>query len=1124
MENISSLTPDQQALLALRLRRRAAERRGGDPSTPMLRAVTRTAEMPVSFAQQRLWFLEQFNPGSSAYNIPFAIRLAGRFNALALEQSLNEILRRHEILRTTFTSTDGQPAQIISPSKTLSMPLIDLSGLDSAKREATLNQLSTAEARRTFDLRQGPLLRATLLRLGELEHVVLLSMHHIVSDGWSIGILIKEIAALYQYYSGGKSPQLSELPIQYADFAHWQRQWMQGDKLAAELSYWKKRLANAPPLLNLPNDRTRPPVQSFRGASQSLTLSQSLSDAIKALTHDEGVTTFMLLLGAFQTLLHRYTGQIDISVGTVVAGRNHKRIENLIGFFLNSIVLRTDLSGNPTFRELLGRVRATTLEGYDHQNVPFEKLVDELQPERNLSYNPLFQVMLIVQNTPAQGLSLPGLKMTPIATEFGTSKLDLTLTMEETEAGLIGSLEYSTDLFNAQTITRMLGHFQTLLASIVSDPDQHLRDLKLLDEAEQEQILFKWNETQREFSQSGCLHTLFEEQAARTPEAVAVVFGSESLSYRELNQRANRLAHHLRALGVGPESVVALLLERSFEMVISLLAVLKAGGAYLPLDPTYPSPRLSFMLADAQPAVLIRQAGLNPLVQVPEGMAVVVVDEGLQTVAETSIANPQVELNADNLAYVIYTSGSTGQPKGVMIPHRGLSNYLNWASRAYGVTAGGGVPLHSSLSFDLSITALCNPLITGGWVHLLPEEKGVEPLSSVLLGGKPDYSLVKITPAHLAALRQTVSENGEEVAVGTRCFVIGGEALSWEEVRYWRAQGAKRQLVNEYGPTETVVGCCVYEVGEAAAGAEDESGGVPIGRPIANMEMYVLDERMSSVPVGVSGELYIGGVGLARGYRGRAELTAERFVPHPYSQEAGARLYRTGDIGKYLPDGKLEYEGRRDEQVKVRGYRIELGEIEAALREHEAVRDAVVVVQEDEKGHKRLVGYLIGREGQEVAGSELRQHLGERLPEYMVPGHHVWLKQWPLTSNGKVDRRALALLKNTEDKREQDYVAAHTPVEEKLVGIWEEVLGVEKVGIHDNFFELGGDSIVSLQVIAKAGKAGLLLMPEHIFQYPTVAGLASAAIVGAMTPPVILNVELEYEGLDRLLEKVEFEV
>ena len=567
LEDISGLTPEQQALLTLRLRKKAGARKGPDGRTPPLRPVARAPRMPVSFAQQRLWFIEQFNPGSSAYNIPFAIRLEGSFDARALESSLNEIIRRHEILRTTFMFVDGQPVQVISPSQTLTMPVVDLSGLRTAEREAELWRLSTAEARRTFNLTQGPLFRVTLLRLSEEECVVLLSMHHIVSDGWSIGILIQEIAELYQAYSKGRPASLPALPIQYADFAHWQRHWMQGEVLAAELSYWKKQLEGAPPILELPTDRPRPAVQSFRGAQQSFTLSKRLSDSLKALTNAEGVTMFMTLLAAFQTLLFRYTGQSDISVGTVVAGRNHLGLENLIGFFLNSLVLRSDLSGNPTFRELLKRVRATTLESYAHQNVPFEKLVDELQTERNLSYNALFQVMLIVQNTPVQGLQLPGLKLTPVATEFGTSKLDLTLTLEETQAGLVGSLEYSTDLFDSETIAHLLRHFETLLESIVVNPDRRLLDLSLLDETEQSRILKTWNETRAEYEPEP-LHHLFETQAASTPDAIALVFENESLTYRELDERANQLAHHLRSLGVGAETVVALLMERSVEMVV----------------------------------------------------------------------------------------------------------------------------------------------------------------------------------------------------------------------------------------------------------------------------------------------------------------------------------------------------------------------------------------------------------------------------------------------------------------------------------------------------------------------------------------------------------------------------
>jgi amino acid adenylation domain-containing protein len=1116
-----------------------AQRTTAGVQAPPIRKTSRDAVLPLSFAQQRLWFLDQLEPNSAFYNIPEVVRLNGQLDLAALEQSLNEIVRRHEILRTTFVTEDGQPRQVIAPELRLPLPLVDLRHLPLAQRESELRRLATEEISRPFDLARRPLLRAAILRMDDDEHVVVLNIHHIISDDWSTGVLIGEVVALYVAFSKGQPSPLPELPIQYADFAAWQRGWLQGEALEAQLDYWKQQLGGAPPLLELPVDRPRPPVQSYAGAYQIFSLAPELSAAIRAFNQREGVTLFMTLLAAFQALLARYSRQDDISVGTPIANRTRAELEGLIGFFVNTLVLRTDLSGEPSFRELARRAREVCLGAYAHQDLPFEMLVDALQPRRNLSHSPLFQVMIALQNTPVGTQELPGLQISPVEAHSGTAKFDMTLFIGEEGDRITGALEYNTDLFDAATIERMLSHFQALLEQAIADPEQPIASAQLLGEHERRQLLLEWNATDAAYPRDTCVHTLFEEQVVRTPAADAVVYGGRRLTYAELNARSNQLAHHLRELGIGPDQLVGVCVERSPELVIGLLGVLKAGAAYLPLDPSYPPERLSFMLEDAQVAALLVATGADsdPAIldlrsAIRDSAAIVDLAGDWDTIARYSTANPGNRATPDNLAYVIYTSGSTGRPKGAMIVHRGLTNYLTWAVEAYSVAAGAGAPLHSSIAFDLTVTSVFAPLLAGRLVHLLPEQPGIEPLADALLEAET-FSLVKITPAHLELLSHQLAP--QEAAGRTRAFIIGGENLLAESLRFWLDYAPDTLLVNEYGPTETVVGCCVY----TAPLDGPRGGSIPIGRPIANTQLYVLDPSLQPVPIGVPGELYIGGDGLARGYLDRPELTAERFVPNPFARiddrppttdnrteldggqwsVVGGRLYKTGDLARYRADGNLEFLGRLDQQVKLRGFRIELGEIEAVVAQHPAVSETIVVVREDAPGDKRLVAYVVPTNDERTFGSaqgrrttndeladsaplvvghwslvgELRAFLKAKLPEYMIPSAFVMLEAIPLTPNGKVDRKALPAPDSSRRDLDTAYIAPRTPSEALLAEIWAGVIGVERVGVEDNFFELGGDSILSIQAIARANQAGLRLTPRQLFETPTVAGLAELA-------------------------------
>ncbi|HWS86563.1 MAG TPA: amino acid adenylation domain-containing protein [Pyrinomonadaceae bacterium] len=1061
---------------------------------------------PLSFSQQRLWFIHQVDPHSPVYNIPGAVHLAGRLDVAALERSLGELGRRHEVLRTTFAMQADEPVQIINPPQTFVLPVSDLSDLTAEEREAAVRRLAKEEATRPFDLAHGPLMRASLLRLGSQEHIVLFTVHHIASDAWSMGVLVRELGELYKAFSSGRPSPLAELPVQYADYACWQRQRLQGELLESHLDYWKKQLGGELTVLQLPLSRPRPAQQTFRAAGQGVRLSPQLTESLKALSQQEGTTLFMTLLAALQTLLHRYTGQHDILVGTPVANRDRAEVEGLIGPFINTLVLRTDTSGDPTCRELLRRVRSVTLDAYRHQELPFDMLVTALQPERNLSHMPLFQVAFSLQNVPAASFEVPGLSLRPVNFGSGSMPYDLNLNMFETPQGLVGGLDYNTDIFDAATVSRLAEHFQTLLAGLAADPNSRLSQLPLLGARERQQQLVEWNDTRREFPQSGPLHQMFERQAASAPDATALIFEGERLTYRELNERANQLARHLRTLGVGRESLVGILMERSAEMVVALLAVLKAGGAYVPLDPQYPQERLSFMLADSGARVLLTQshlASLIPRETLDESLRVVSLDAVSRQVERQATQNiPDSGVTDDNLAYVIYTSGSTGRPKGVCVAHRSIANRLLWMIDAFDFDSHDRTLQKTSISFDASVWELFVPLISGG--SLVVARPGGHQETRYLLDvvAAQHVTTLQLVPS---MLRVVLAESGvSEKWGGLRRMFCGGEALASDLAARFRQEVSQARLCNLYGPTEASIDATAWPL----QGDEPGEGVVTLGRPIANMEVYVLDGRQQVVPAGVPGEIYLGGVGLARAYLNRAELTAERFVPHAFSGEAGARLYRTGDVGKWGLDGKLHYLGRADAQVKVRGYRIELGEVEAALREHPGVSEAVVVVREDEAAQPRLVGYVVPNQDSQADQRELRDHLAERLPEYMIPSAFVSLDEMPLTSNGKIDRKALPAPGRAKAEGGQGAKSPMSPVEEVLAGIWGEVLGLGQVGVHENFFELGGHSLLALQVGSRVRKAFQVeLSVRRIFESPTVAQMAQIIEAemrkgGLQSPPV----------------------
>ncbi|MCY1015596.1 amino acid adenylation domain-containing protein [Pyxidicoccus sp. MSG2] len=1054
---------------------------------PPLVAVPRTGLLPLSFAQQRLWVIDQLEPGNAAYNMPTALRLRGPLDVAALEKSFAALVERHESLRTTFGLHDGQPIQVIHPPPRFPLPVVDLGALPADERDAEARRQTLLETQRPFDLARGPLFRAVLLRMDAQDHLLIGTMHHIVSDGWSMGVLVRELATFYAAHATGQQARLPALPVQYADFAAWQRSWLRGEALERQLGYWRQQLSGAPPVLELPTDKPVPSVQSSRGAWVPVQLPRELTERLLALCQHEGTTPFMALLAVWQVLLSRYSGQDDISVGSPIAGRTRAETEGVIGFFVNTLVFRTRVDPRATFRELLARVRATTLGAYEHQDAPFEKLVEALQPRRSLSHSPLFQVMLVLQNSPSASMEVAGgagstspLKLNAVDIDLPGTKSDLTLSLEQTPEGLSGTLGYRTDLFERPTVSRMVKHLATLLEAAVSSPETLVGELALLRDTERHQVLEAFNASPTSFAVDGPLHALIEEQASRHPSKPAVACEGQVLTYGELDTRANQLAWHLRSLGVGPDTCVALCLERSVETVVALLGIWKAGGAYVPLDPSQPALRLLALVGEVAAPVVVTESR-HAASFAASAVQQVLMDTEAGRLASARKDAPPREVSAGNLAYVLFTSGTTGRPKGVAVPHAQLVHYVRAATERLGLADCASFALVSTFVADLGNTVLFPALCTGGLLHVLTQERAGSPAGVAEYFQRHPVDCVKLVPSHLSALLTAADPRH---VLPRKKLVLGGESSTWALMDTVRELAPDCEVFNHYGPTETTVGVLAGPVETPAPGSAPVA--VPLGRPLAHTRLYVLDEALRPVPVGVPGELYIGGAQVTRGYLHRPELTAERYLPDLYAPVPGARMYRSGDRVRWREDGRVEFIGRADFQVKVRGFRVEPGEVATVLREHPEVRDAVVLAREDVPGDKRLVAYVVP--ALEVSG--LRAWMRERLPEYMVPSALVPLEALPLTANGKVDRKALPVPEAPASGA--SYVAPRTPTEVALATIWAALLRVEKVGVEEDFFALGGHSLLATQVVARVRKTFRVELPMRaLFEAPTIAALAA---------------------------------
>lgn len=1051
---------------------------------------------PLTYGQQALWFLFKLAPQSSAYNVAFSARVCSHIDVLALRKAFQALINRHPVLRTTFDEQNGEPIQKVHADGELCFEETDASTWN----EDELKKRVVERSKYPFDLENGPLLRVNLFHISEQEHILLISLHHIVCDGWSLWILLDELQALYKGESIGFSTPLLPLDLSYKNYVDWQTRILAGSEGESLWKYWQQKLAGELPSLNLSSDRPRPSVQTYQGASYRFQLPEALTSKLKELAQANGVTLYTILLAAFQILLYRYTGQEDILVGSPTAGRNQTEFAAIVGYFSNPVVLRSQISGDLTFKAFLAQVQKTVLEAIAHQDYPFALLVEKLQPKRDLSRSPIYQVSfslqkpqqfqavvdLLTSSEPGTQLNWGGLILEPFDMAQQEGELDLTLELVETSKSLVSVFDYNVDLFDATTITHMAGHFQTLLEGIVAHEEERLGEFPLLTETERHQLLVEWNDTKADYRANLCIHRLFEAQVESTPHSIALVFENQQLTYSQLNTRANKIAHHLQALGVGPEVLVGICIEHSLDMVVGVLAILKAGGSFVPLDPAYPRERLAFMLEDAKVSVLLTQRGL--VESLPEhGAKLVYLDEEWQFSQHQQ--NPVSEVTANNLAYVIYTSGSTGKAKGVLISHEAIASHCLTVQEYYQINSQDRVLQFASLNFDTSLEQIFPPLIKGASVVL----RDPEALSPQELLAK--ISDLKITVVDLpTAYWQQVAKEWTGVtdkwtSNQLRLVTVGGEMMLPEYLRLWqKTPMSSVRLINAYGPTEATITATAFEVAKFFP----DSAKIPIGRPLKNRTIYILDKFCNPTPIGVPGELHIGGPTLARGYLNRSDLTAQKFIHNPFSNELGARLYKTGDLARYLPDGNIEFLGRIDDLVKIRGFRIELGEIEALLSQHPGVLQTVVMARQDNKGDKRLVAYIVLHKEKALTTSDLRQYLKEKLPEYMVPNAFVMLDALPLTVNKKVDRKALPAPTDFHLELETTYIAPQTELEQTIAKIWQAVLGLQKVGINDNFFELGGHSLLIAQVHSQLRE----ILDQDVsivemFRYPTIRALTN---------------------------------
>ncbi|HEX6292023.1 MAG TPA: amino acid adenylation domain-containing protein [Herpetosiphonaceae bacterium] len=1109
-ERLAALSPEQRALFELRRKQKGL---GTAQDQPIPRR-SQAAHYPLSFDQMRLWFLYQLAPESSAYNIHGGVRLSGRLDFAAMERSINEIVRRHEILRTTFDVADEQPVQIVAPSLTVKLTLVDISDLPQQERSAAVHRLSAQCASEPFDLVRGPLIRTTLLRLADDEHILITVMHHIVTDRWSYSLFEQELATLYHACSSGLPSPLPELPLQFADFAIWQQQWMGSERMQAQMAYWKRQLDRLPQLHSIPTDHPRPAVQSFRGARHHFVLSSAETEGIRALSRQSGTTLFITLLTIFKVLLARQSGQTDMVVATPIANRDRPELQRLIGFFLNTLIFRSDLSGNPTFRAYLAQMRDVARDAYAHQDVPFEKLVAELRPERDTSRNPLYQITFLFLDfeESKEVAALPGMRVETVEINPEDSRFDLTLALWNGPQEINGFFEYSSDLFDPATIAVFAEHLHLLAEQIIANPDQPVFEIPCLTEAESHRLLVEWNATTADYRQDQRVPELIEAQAARTPDAIAIVMGQRRLTYRELNARANQLAHHLQALGAQPDTPIGLCVERSPELVIGLLGILKAGAAYVPLDPSYPQERLAFMLEDAGVEHLVTQQAIVDAL--PQHSAQVVrLDADWPSIAAQPASVPTVEIQSAHLAYLIYTSGTTGRPKAVQIEHRSLCNTLLASQERFTFQPDDVLPWIASAAFDIALFELLNPLLAGGTAIVLTQADVLD--LPQLVQTLTRCTRLHAVPSLMRQIVQTIRAANlpADAYAAMRQVFVGGDTVPADLLSAMQAVFPHAQITVLYGPTETTIICTSFD-----APRDLPVTAHPIGRPLPNVQLRLYDAHRQLVPIGVPGEIYLGGAGLARGYLHQPELTAEKFVTID-----GQLWYRTGDLARYRADGTLEFMGRTDNQVKVRGFRIELGEIEAVLRQHEAVRDAAAIVHTDGSGDARLVAYVVEQRNKgtkeqglnsldplipdslvpDSSTHDFRAYLNDRLPGYMVPAEVIVLDALPLTAHGKLDRAALPPPDATLRERAAAYVAPRTPLEAVLAQIWAAVLGREAVSVHDDFFALGGHSLLATQVVTRIRAACQVeIQVRALFDHPTIAALAHVIEASGYAAPV----------------------